>query len=330
MKKIAVIGAGLAGLVVAKNLKEYNEITIFEKSRGVGGRIATRYANEFHFDHGAQFFHAKTSEFEKFLQPLLKDNVIQLWKARFREYDGPTVINERIWDDKPAHYVGIPNMNSIGKYLAKNLNVKLLTRVEKLIPSNNKWKIFDDANNDLGDFDWVIVTTPSPQTIKLLPSNISFYNNLLDKKMLACFSLMLGFSQPIDLGFDAALVKNADISWISINSSKPKRNQHTTTLLIHSTNAYATEHIDNAKEPITQHLLTTTSEIIGKDLKKANHVAIHGWRYANIGKQSGSSYLLDKTNKLAVCGDSLIRGRIESAFTSANNLTKELKKVISL
>ena len=67
MKKIAIIGAGLSGLVVAKTLGRHNEIHIFEKSRGVGGRMSTRYADPFQFDHGAQFFMARSQQFKEFV-----------------------------------------------------------------------------------------------------------------------------------------------------------------------------------------------------------------------------------------------------------------------
>ena len=68
---IAVIGSGMAGLTLAKQLGAHADVTIFEKSRGLGGRMATRYANDFVFDHGAQFFVAKTPMFRQFLSPLI-------------------------------------------------------------------------------------------------------------------------------------------------------------------------------------------------------------------------------------------------------------------
>ena len=68
MKKIAIIGSGITGCTLAVNLKEY-DITIFDKSRGVGGRLATRRADNFVFDHGAPFFQIKTKEFYNFLKP---------------------------------------------------------------------------------------------------------------------------------------------------------------------------------------------------------------------------------------------------------------------
>ena len=63
MDKVAVIGAGISGLALANRLKNHFEVVVFEKSRGYGGRVATRRFGEFIFDHGAQFFKAKTEEF---------------------------------------------------------------------------------------------------------------------------------------------------------------------------------------------------------------------------------------------------------------------------
>lgn len=53
MTKIAVIGAGLSGLSFAHLLQDYAEIILFEKARGVGGRMSTRRAEPYCFDHGA-------------------------------------------------------------------------------------------------------------------------------------------------------------------------------------------------------------------------------------------------------------------------------------
>ena len=67
MRDIAIIGAGLSGLVAARRLEKVANATIFENSKGVGGRIATRRSGIYSFDHGAQFFTPKTKLFEEFL-----------------------------------------------------------------------------------------------------------------------------------------------------------------------------------------------------------------------------------------------------------------------
>ena len=96
MTRIAIIGAGFAGLVCAKLLKQsgYN-CTIFEKSRGVGGRMATRRNDAYSFDHGAQFFYVKTPQFNDFLTPLKKQGIIAPWHARFNEYNHTQLITKR-------------------------------------------------------------------------------------------------------------------------------------------------------------------------------------------------------------------------------------------
>lgn len=67
--RIAIVGAGISGIILANELKKVAAVKIFEKSRGVGGRMSTRYSEQFSFDHGAQCFTARTKAFQKFLQP---------------------------------------------------------------------------------------------------------------------------------------------------------------------------------------------------------------------------------------------------------------------
>ena len=63
MVNVAIIGAGLAGCVVAKQLSERATVKILEKSQSPRGRMATRVSSHYEFDHGAQFFTARSVEF---------------------------------------------------------------------------------------------------------------------------------------------------------------------------------------------------------------------------------------------------------------------------
>ena len=121
MKQIAIIGAGLSGLVAAGLLQETAQVTVFEKSPGFGGRMATRFADPFIFDHGAQFFKARSNDFQMFLDPLIKQGVIQRWDANFSEIKNGVVNKKTIWSNHEPHYVGYPNMNSLGLYLSESL-----------------------------------------------------------------------------------------------------------------------------------------------------------------------------------------------------------------
>ena len=56
MKTIAVIGAGMAGITAARTLVQAGfKVSVFEKSHGPGGRMATRSTPYGSFDHGVQY-----------------------------------------------------------------------------------------------------------------------------------------------------------------------------------------------------------------------------------------------------------------------------------
>ena len=69
MKSIAIIGAGIAGITLARQLQGSAKVSVFEKSRGFGGRMATRRHGSYQFDHGAQFFTARSKQFQKLDEP---------------------------------------------------------------------------------------------------------------------------------------------------------------------------------------------------------------------------------------------------------------------
>jgi renalase len=140
---------------------------------------------------------------------------------------------------------------------------------------------------------------------------------------------MFGFQNSLAIDFDAALVRGEDISWISVNSSKPPRDQ-AFCLLVHSTNKWSDEHIVDDRNQVMEYLCQQTSEIIGHDVCKADHIALHSWRYANIQKQMGETYLIDQNENIGVCGDWLIQGRVEPAFTSGYELANKIGQELNL
>ena len=324
---IAIIGSGLAGLTAATKLKDFANVTVFEKSLGVSGRLSTRNADPYFFDHGAQYFKIKSDEFKEFVSPIIQEGFIKKWDARFVEIKNRKIIRERDWDEKNIHYVGVPGMNSIGKYLAHGLNIKFDMHVQSIHKDKDKWYLKDQEGSEHGYYDWIIITAPAPQTLNFIDKNSTFYKMIESIKMSACYSLMLGFDKPLPLSFDAAHIYGDDLSWISVNSSKPGRNNKFC-LLINSTNEWANQNINNDREEIKDYLIKQSTKVLGHDLNTASHKVIHGWRYANTDFQQGEKYLIDKNKNIAICGDWLIQGRVEAAYTSGSEMTKKLLKII--
>ncbi len=323
MKRAAIIGAGLSGLVVARRLAGVADVHLFEKSRGPGGRAATRHIGDYSFDHGTQFFTARTAAFQSFLEPLIERGIVADWPARFAEIDGGSIRNKRVWGEGGAHYVATPGMNSLGKSLASGLNIQTGVEIRSIERQSDGWMLRDQSGREFAQFDWLVLTAPSAQTGALAEDQPKLTALCQERAMLGCFALMLGFGEPLDLPWDAAVVRNADISWMAVNSSKPGRGEPFA-MVVHSTNRWANEHIDEAEEMVQAHMLAEASRQNGADLGIAEVKKLQRWRYANLPRQSGPEYFLDSDVGLAACGDWFIRGRVEAAFTSATRLADEL------
>ena len=80
VRHIAVIGAGIAGMACARTLAQAgHKVSVFEKSRGAGGRMSTKGTEFGGFDHGAQYFTVRDARFEKALS--ISANLVRRWSA---------------------------------------------------------------------------------------------------------------------------------------------------------------------------------------------------------------------------------------------------------
>ncbi len=323
MKNIAVIGAGLSGISLTLMLQNNFNVKVFGKSRGIGGRMSTRRAPPFTFDHGAQYFKVTNLDFKTFLKPLITNNIIQPWVCRYSEFNGKNMLIKKLWNYESNNYVGVPNMNSIVKYLARDCDVKLKTKVQKIKKNKKKWQIYDEDENFLGEYDWVIFTAPVEQTCLLISKNLSFFSILKSIKMNSCFSIMIGMEKPLMLDFDVAQIKNADIAWLAVNSSKPGR-RNDFSLVINSSYDWAINHINTPNIEVLKHLLNVASDIFNKNLSNAKYKFLHKWRYVESIKFPKENYFIDANEKVAACGDWCVNSRVEGAFISSKNLADKL------
>ena len=327
MIKIAIIGTGMSALSVAHLLGEQADVTLFDKARGVSGRMSTRRAESYRFDHGAQYFTARTEAFQSFIKPLIESGLIKRWNARYVKFDRGTVIERKNWTRDEPRYVGVPGMNNIAKKLAEGLTIHLKTKITSLQRVKGAWHLLDEQGTVHRDYDWVISTVPSPQAVELLPASFKYHDEIRHIEMRPCFALMLGFSEKLALEFDAAHVMHADISWGAVNSSKPGRSGPWA-LVVHSSELYAKKHLFDGREAVIKHLSDETSSIIGHDVSRADFKAVHGWHFANNAKRDACSVFLDQDLNLAACGDWCQGGRVEGAFTSAVHLANAMKKSV--
>jgi len=192
--------------------------------------------------------------------------------------------------------------------------------------ANCKWDLMDEEKGSQRGFDWVVCAMPSAQCAQILPENVDFIPEIRQRKMDGCFALMLGFKKPLDLPWQALKVTNSPISWICVNSSKPG-GPAGYSLLVHSSNSWAEAHLEGNRERVQRQLIKELESITGLQVNHFDHIALHGWRYANI-RQQDKRVLLDRKMNIGVCGDWCVEGKVEGAFASALALSSRLKELL--
>lgn len=324
-KTVAIIGAGMAGITLARQIHEQARVTVFEKSRGYGGRMAVRRQDVWQFDHGAQFFTARSSEFQLLTASLVDAGIIAAWEPRIVSLQPAAKPYKRLWYE--PHYVAVPGMSGVVKHLATELDVRLQTRVAAIHRFRQGWLLQDETGQELGQYDLVVAALPAPQCIELMPAEFSGQQQLAAVEYSPCFALMLGFEQSLNLSFGAAIVKDSPIGWIAVGNARPGRSD-SSSLLLHSDNHWAENNLELPLPAVQQSLLNALADLRGIDLPAPAHIDLHRWRYARVEGESFPGVLLDAKQGLAACGDWSHGKRVEDAFLSGLILGQTLSDLL--
>jgi photolyase PhrII len=326
--RIAVVGAGVGGLVAARNLQDHGlDVTVFEKSRGVGGRLATRRAaSGVFFDHGAQYFTVKDCRFARYVRSWLETGLVQPWQGRIVEVKGGQVVGDKSSQER---YVGVPAMNSIAQHLASELKLVRETRVQDLFHNGSQWALRSEDDRDLGCFDFVLLNCPPDQASNLLPPSHSFHKQLNQIEMEPCWSVLIELESPLDLQFDAAFINEGPISWIACDSSKPGRPPGVA-WIIHATANWTKRHLEDEPDEVLAELLDAFSEATGEHINEPITIAAHRWRYAKPTRTLAQPCLWDPASGLGACGDWCGEPRVEGAFLSGQAIAGTLLRHLTI
>lgn len=311
--RIAIVGAGMAGLACADRLARAGaRPVIFEKSRGIGGRMATRRAGddgELSFDHGAQYIRSRQGGFSNLLDRLEAEGSVGHWTAK--RYDSTE-------GDDRALYVGTPSMNSLLKPLTKGLDIRLNTQISGILSGADGWIVSTD-DGQVETFDRVILTVPADQARNLLSRQADILDTIKDVEIWPCWSLMVGLEDRISCDFDQWRYVSGEIGWLARNGSKPGRGS-AECWVMHARPEWSIENLERDKDDVCQEMLAMftrlMSEASGQELPQVMHAAAHRWRYAQTGKALEAPYAASEDGTLLVGGDWALGARVECAYES--------------
>lgn len=315
IETVGVIGAGIAGLTCAQQLHRSGvQVTVLEKSRGVGGRVGTRRMDSgVTFDHGAQYFTVRDAAFAAQVQQWRDSGTVALWNGRIVTLNKGLVTN---FTEPQDRYVGLPGMNVIAKSLATGLDIHTNVTVQSLRRLDDKWHLRDAVGTLHGPYDVLISTAPPLQTTTLFGDHSTTLAERISVVTMApCWAVMLQTCEPLSLPFDAAFVNDSPLSWMARNSSKQDRAAKDCWVL-HASANWSSTHLEESADRIAKTLVHELWDATRQAPQPFKLVVAHRWRYALPQEPLLQRYLLDGDLNLGACGDWCAGPRVEGAFLS--------------
>jgi predicted NAD/FAD-dependent oxidoreductase len=324
MAKIIIAGAGLSGLVAARELQNGgHEVLVLEKSAQAGGRMATQKIGGATFDSGAQFFTARSEEFKNALAHWLENGVAREWFAGY-----PSRENKKSSDTYPR-YCGARGMRSIAEFLARDVEIHFQTAIETLDFRNQIWTARAASGREYsGDF--LILTAPIPQSLALFDSSA----RVLPARVRAalegveyapCLAVLANLKNAPKLSAPGALsVDGEPIAWLADNFQKGV-SPRAGALTIHSTGKFACENYEADENLIAEKLLAAAQKIFDAPLDIENF-QVRRWRFSKPQNALEEGAVCVSDLNLCLAGDGLYGAKIEGAWGSGLAAARKISK----
>ena len=325
LRSVAIIGSGLSGLTAAILLKQKgHQVTVYEKSRGPGGRLAAKRVEGGSADVGAQYFTIRNPEFHRFLEDHAGAGSYAPWQGRF----GYQVASKK-WEPFPdeERYVGVPRMTAISRALSANVRVVAETRIQRLTRNSDGWTLMSTDGEHHGPYDAVVITAPPAQARDLLAdSDLPHLASQLDEPVShvqPCWAVAAHFQEAPFERYDGMRVQSDVLSWVANNSSKPGRTDEGQWWVLHGRSDWSHANQGTPAEQVAHEMVSEFLAVTGAD-QQPDDLVTHRWLYAKSSDPATPGHLWFADEKIGLAGDWLSGGRVEGAFDSASALVKAL------
>lgn len=275
--RIAVIGAGVAGLACAAELAAAgHDVTVFEKARGPGGRLSSRRTDHGTFDHGCSVL-ARGAW-------LLEFAPLGLELADFAHGEVP-----------------VPGMSALPRALAEGLDVRAGVLVAPLAREGAGYAVADDHGAELGTFDRVAVTAPAPQAAALLRVGApDLASRAATVTYDACWAALAAWDAPLPIADDRR--RGGAIAWAVRESAKPGRDAGER-WTIQSDPGWARDHLEDDPAVAGAQLLAAFAAETGGALPAPAMLTAHRWRYARVTAPLAEACLVSADGRIGAGGD---------------------------
>jgi renalase len=327
--EIAVIGAGVAGLTCARKLQQAGRrVVVFDKSRGLGGRLATRRLPGTHADHGVCYLQPKGAAFGQLIDELVNEQILRVWTQGIHRLFADGVLQPPV-KFAPC-YASPSGATAIAKYLGQNLEIINNQTITAISPMGNGWQL--NSADGQWNAEQVVVAVPPAQALAI--AGLVTDAHCFELMRLVNFTTSITAIAVFPKSQQAAAtqlpwhgiqgIDHPVLGWMGLDSSKQLEPTQPV-LVVQSSAAFAAENFDAPDlEAIGKRLLASAAPYtVGLDAPEIWQV--HRWGYAFAQNPLPDLFLTAQVQApLYFCGDWCGGNRVESAFLSGSAVAEKL------
>jgi renalase len=324
MYEVVVVGAGVAGLNCARQLQRQigagQKILVIDKSRGLGGRLATRRLAETHADHGVCYLKAHGERFRQEISELGDRGILRLWTEEIHSWDGQGEIQAP--KKCSACYVSGSGATAIAKYWARDLEVIGDRTITNLQPIDRGWRIA--AQDWSVEARQVVLALPPAQAAEIVRTVVEpdCLTQLQSIEFTPVITAMATYPTALlpasmELGWQGIQCQNhPSLGWIGLDSSK-QLSPIQPVLVLQSNAEFAVQYFESSDLMAVGQGLLANAAVLAPWFGQPQLLQVHRWAYAF--PKNPLPYPLIKAQTAAplyFCGDWCGGNRVESAYLS--------------
>lgn len=303
--QIAVIGAGMTGITAARQLVSAGQnVKIFEKSRGSGGRLASKRSTIGRINLGAQHFKAAENQF-------IAD--LHSWQqAGWVEHSTET----NCW-------AGIPYMSALTRNLLAAIPTQFSCEIASLNQTCAGWQLYDQHGQSHGPFQQVLIAVPAPQAQMLLSTCApQLAKQAAAVTMQPAWIVALGLEAPITAPNNLRQLHNSSIAELIYLPQSTE--QPMPAVIIQASPEWSWQYLEEQPAQVITALSKACETLLKCPLPATTHAFAHRWRYAQGALKQTTAFFAEPQRGLYLAGDWCGAGDVQSAWRSGKQAAQHL------
>jgi predicted NAD/FAD-dependent oxidoreductase len=340
---VLIVGAGVAGLSCARRLAAAGrEVIVLEKSRGLGGRCATRRIDSQPVDHGVCFYHGTDKGFLRALREVDAPR-IEGWPTRVQGRGRPC--RPRAFSPHEERLAFVDGVTAFPRHLARGLDVRREQRVERIEGRDDRFVVECEGGAELSA-GTLVLALPAPQARELLEGTGRLDRSMTSSARLLgmlgsvpCLTTIVGFAPAGPaLEWEILYPEDSSVTQLVSHDSSKRRTPRATVLVLQASPAWSRSRWGVATETWRDEMLSDARRVVGgadsrawpANLGEPLWVQTHRWRYSgSTGADELSGSILLRTAggaRLGLAGEAMAPGGgVQAAWRSGNGLAQRIQ-----